>query len=133
FKSMPAVFVDSVSNTLLHLLLQKYASESLGVESEMVLPSFRQSAIICTHFKKGKDILLSRTEPKGNDSGWFFGCLYPDHDHQATGNLQRVSLYEAAVSVDDRIIPYLGLPAGIEVHLNDSNPKFLRNDEALAV
>src|SRR6185436_8164843 len=44
FQSMPIVFVDSVSNTLLHLLIQKSVAESLGLDQELSLPSLLQSS-----------------------------------------------------------------------------------------
>src|SRR6516162_7712802 len=47
FKSMPINFVDSVSNTILHLFLQKFVAESLGLENEIDISSLRHSAIMC--------------------------------------------------------------------------------------
>jgi len=133
FKSMPVVFVDNVSNTLLHLLLQKSVNESLGLENELVLLPLSHTGIICTRFRKRGDMVLTRQLPKQNDSGWFFGCFSSDHDHQAVESLQRMSLYEAAVALDDRIIPYLALPAGIQVLINSSGPRFLRNGKELSI
>src|SRR4051795_7899758 len=41
FQSLPVRFVDSVSNTLLHLFIQKSVAESLGLDGELALPSLR--------------------------------------------------------------------------------------------
>jgi hypothetical protein len=133
FKSMPASFSDNVSITLLHLLLQKSVNESLGLENEMLLSSLQHSAIVCTDFGTTKGVTLSRTNPTGNDSGWFCGCDNGEHDHQSVENLRRISLYEAAVALDDRIIPYLALPAGILISLVGSHPRFFLNDKELSI
>jgi len=133
FKSMPARFVDNVSLTLLHLLLHKSVNESLGLEDEMALSSLQHSAIVCTDFGVSKKIVLSRTAMKGTDSGWFFGCDNCGHDHQSILNLRRVSLYEAAVSLDDRIIPYLALPPAIVISVSSSQSHFFLNDKELSV
>ncbi len=124
FKSMPIHFADSISKTLLHLFLQKSVAQSLGLEDKPNLPSLRQSAIVCTEFGTSKKIFLSRVASEGNDSGWFFGCDGTDHDHQRKENLRKVSLYEAAAVLDGRVIPYLGLPEGIEINIGTSAPSF---------
>jgi hypothetical protein len=133
FKSMPTVSVDNVSNTLLHLLLQKSVNESLGLENELLFAPLNHRAIICHQFKGSKDIVLTRIAPKKNDSGWFFGCSDSNHNHQVVENLQRISVYEAAVSFDDRIIPYLALPAGIQILINNSRPRFFYNHKELPI
>jgi hypothetical protein len=130
FKSMPMVFVDSVSKTLEHTLEQKSVVESLGLEARLDLPLLTKSATMCTNFGTTPEILLSRTSPMGFDSGWFFGCAKTEHDHQSGDNFRRLSLYEAAVRLDERIIPYLGLPSGVEILIKNEVPRFsFRNKE----
>jgi hypothetical protein len=124
FRSMPIKFVDSVSNTLFHMLLQKGAAESLDLDDKLDLPPLRHSAIICTNFGTTTEIFLSRTAFAGSDSGWFFGCAHLGHDHQSSENLRRISLYEAAVRFNEQILPYLGLPIGMEIHAGDTVPRF---------
>lgn len=130
FKSLPIKFVDSVSLTLSHLRVQKSVAESLGLENEINFSSLRHSAIVCNQFTAG-DFILSREKPTGSDSGWFFGCLDNNHDHNSAENLRRASLYEAALRHNERIIPYLALPHGIIATVNDKAPTFLRNGEIL--
>src|SRR6516164_1603574 len=83
FHSMPVRFVDSVSNTLRHLFVQKGVAESLGLDRELALPSLSDSAIVCTEFGSTEGFVMSRVSPKTRDSGWFFGCDNPAHDHQS--------------------------------------------------
>src|SRR5439155_18088238 len=60
FQSMPVRFVDGVSNTLLHLFLQKSVAESLGLVGELAPPSLRDSAIVCTEFGSTEGFVMSR-------------------------------------------------------------------------
>jgi hypothetical protein len=133
FLSMPVRFVDNVSNTLRHLLLQKSVSESLDFKDEMQIPSLRAGAIICTKFGATNGFVMSRVEPQAADSGWFFGCDNASHDHQSTNNLRRVSLYEAAIRHEDRIIPFLGLPPDIFVGFGGPVPYFSRGERELVI
>jgi hypothetical protein len=63
FKSMPIIFVDNVSRTLSHLLIQKSVNESLGLENEICFPWLLHSAIVCTDFRAGKGLHMSRVKP----------------------------------------------------------------------
>jgi hypothetical protein len=132
-KSFPVKFVDSVTHTLTHLRFQKMVAESIGVANELSFPALNQSAITCNWFKEHIGIFMDRLKPKDSDSGWFIGCDDPNHDHQDQNNLQRKSLYELVVRHDRNIIPYLGLPAGISVHVRDSVPSFHRGEKQLAI
>ncbi len=133
FQSMPVRFVDGVSNTLLHLFLQKSVAESLGLVGEIALPSLRDSAIICTEFGSTDGFVMSRVAPKAADSGWFFGCDSAAHDHQSPDVLRRVSLYEAVTRHDDRTIPFLGLPPDTFVGFGGAVPYFSRGETELAI
>ena len=133
FQSMPVKFVDSVSNTLLHLFLQKSVAESLGLGEELALPSLRDSAIVCTEFGSTEGFVMSRVTPKAADSGWFFGCDSDAHDHQSPHCLRRVSLYETATRHDARTIPFLALPPGSFVGFGGAVPYFSRGETELAI
>jgi hypothetical protein len=133
FKTMPVRFVDSVSNTLLHLFLQKSAAESLVLADQLAVPSLRDSAIVCTDFGSADGFVMSRGVPKAADSGWFLGCDKEAHNHQSPNNLCRVSLYEAAVRRDARIVPFLGLPSEVFVGFGRGVPYFSRGDTELAI
>jgi hypothetical protein len=133
FRALPVRFVDSVSNTLLHLFLQKSVAESLGLGAELNLPSLRQSAIVCTDFGRSESFIMNRVSPKDSDSGWFFGCTSEAHDHDAAASLRRVSLYEAAAILDSRTIQFLGLPPDISVAFDGKAPYFFRDGTDLAI
>jgi hypothetical protein len=133
FQSMPMRFVDGVSNTLLHLLLQKSVIESLDLEGEIAIPSSCDSAIICTEFGSTEGFVMSRVTPKPTDSGWFIGCNRQAHDHQLAEVLRRVSLYEAAICHEDRTIPFLALPPDIFVEFGGHAPYFSRGERELVI
>lgn len=133
FQNMPIRFVDDVSNTLLHLFLQKSAAQSLELFDELTLPSLLESAIICTAFGSTEGFGMSRTDPEGVHSGWFFGCDDPTHDHQTHENLRCISLYEAAVFKDDRIVPFLALPPDTYVGFGHGAPYFSRGGKELGI
>jgi hypothetical protein len=63
FRSMPVRFVDSVTNTLFHLLLQKWVAESLGLVEELEIPQLQASALICTEFGRTDGFVMCRVEP----------------------------------------------------------------------
>jgi hypothetical protein len=130
-RAMPVVWVESVSSTLAHLRLQKDVVESVLAASALTFPSMRQSAIICTRLGNRDHLVLERTQPKAADSGWFFGCRDKDHDHNDATELRCVSLYEAAVSYAPQIIPYLALPPGVLIALENDAPAIFHNGEAL--
>jgi hypothetical protein len=133
FQSMPVKFVDSVSNTLRHLLLQKCVAESLGLAEEMTFSSLRDSAIVCAEFGSAEGFVMQRLAPKASNSGWFFGCDSQAHDHQSPDALRRISLYEAAALRDDRIIPFLALPPDIFVGFGGAVPYFSRGERELVI
>jgi hypothetical protein len=131
FKSMPMKFVDRVSTTLWHVLMQKLVTDSLGVENEINESSLQRSAIVCSDFGKGKGLFMERSIPSGHASGWFFGCADAAHDHHTKENLRLVSLYEAAVLLDGGVTPYLGLPPGISISFAAPIPRFFREKKEL--
>ena len=114
-KEIPIRFVNSMSNTVHHLRLQKDAAESIGAEP--CFPNIRQSALKCSKYDDNSDFFMERSEPAQNDSGWFFGCSNPKHDHNELSSLRRVSLYDLGCSRAD-IIPFLAFPPGCSIMIN---------------
>jgi hypothetical protein len=133
FQCIPMRFVDDVSKTLLHIMLQKSVAQSLGLEEELAIPSLLNSAIVCTEFGSTKGFVMNRATPKASDSGWFFGCDNEAHDHESPDTLRRVSLYEAVTRKDDRTIPFLGLPPDMFVGFGGVVPYFSREDTELVI
>jgi hypothetical protein len=121
FSSLPIVFVDSVSNTLHHTMLQKFVVESVASANEMEFPSMLQTCVVCSRFGDKGDLILERQEPSNSqDSGWLFGCQQSEHSHNSADELQVKSLYEAAACIDSRVIPFLALPIGFRIDLEKS-------------
>lgn len=130
-RSFPVNWQEGINITLVQLRTQKDVVESVLTAEDITFPSLRQSAIICSRLEQSQNIIMERCESKELDSGWFFGCQLKDHDHNNIADLQRVSLYEAAVRFAPQIVPYLALPAGILVALKDGVPVIYRNGEPL--
>jgi hypothetical protein len=119
---IPIAWIDSVTHTLRHLRAQRDVCESVLPSDLMNFPSLRQSAIVCSRLRDAETFMMSREEPTlETDSGWFCGCK-GEHDHQDPDELTRVSLYEAAVCYQQRIIPYLALPAGTLLSAGNGAP-----------
>lgn len=121
-RSFPIAWTDSVTATLTHLRLQKDTCASVFSDESLCFPSILESAIICKRFGKSHEFMMDRTETSNRVSGWFFGCLEKDHDHQNTDQLDCVSLYAAATSYHGGIIPFVALPVGTLVTVQNKIP-----------
>lgn len=128
----PVVWQESVSRTLADLRMQKDVVESVLDAADMAIPSMRQSAIVCTRFGEDDNIVMERRAPDGTVSGWFFGCIADDHDHNDVAELKRVSLYEAVVCCSRLILPFLALPEGTLISMQIGVPFIILNDEQLS-
>jgi hypothetical protein len=111
--NVPIKFVPSVTSTVVHLRQQKDVADSLSLSESLAIPVINQSAIVCSRLESGLGV-MSRQPGEGSDSGWFLGCGDPGHDHNDSGELRRVSLYEAACAVRASI-KFFALPPGIEI------------------
>lgn len=114
FASVPIRWVDCVDRTLLHLRHQRDVAESVGMLDELAPPSIRSSAVVCSRYATSAAFGMRRTEPAEADSGWFVGCLDPDHDHTNPRRLGRVSLYELVLH-RPAAMAFLALPPGCAV------------------
>jgi hypothetical protein len=130
--SFPIRFIDSVTQTLRYLSLQRFVAESVGLQNEIDFSSLMQCATICNWLKENNGVFLDRIIPDGNVSGWFIGCDDPKHDHNDGVNLELKSLYEIVTRYDASILPYLALPPGVSVNLK-SFPRICRNGRPLEV
>jgi hypothetical protein len=114
FQGIPMNFVNSVTQTLIHLRLQKSVLESLSSDNTLAFPSQLQSCLICRNLYDRAEFIMERFEISGNDSGWYLGCNDAAHDHNQPENLKRISLYEVACYRPD-CIPFLALPSETSV------------------
>jgi hypothetical protein len=93
--SMPIKWIPGITHTLRQKMLQVFMLDSVALRHEMQIPIILQSLIACTRYTDS-DFFMSRSESTNeSDSGWFVGCRDHRHDHNDTGNLRCVSLYEA--------------------------------------
>ena len=119
---LPVQWRDSVTHTLLHLRLQRDTFASYFSSADPSFPSMVESRLVCSRLDATTMPMLSRFDPAGHDSGWWFGCADPAHDHNDPGELRRVSLFEAIVTVNACPLPWLAMPPGVAVDL--SSPRF---------
>lgn len=130
FVEIPINFVDSVTQTLVQLRLQKSVAESIGLEDQITFPSLRQSCLICTRVKDRGDFMMERFDPSKHDSGWYMGCVDEDHNHNDPRNLQRVSLYDVTRGMLS-CVPFLPLPPKIQVEVKNNNFNLRYNGESI--
>jgi len=128
FRSMPAKWVQGLSTTLVHLALQKEIVASVLPVEELAIPGMRQSCVTCSRIGSEPGFYMDRSDARGEDSGWFFGCLKQDHDHQARNNLISMSLYEAVVRRVRAALPFLAMPPGSLVLLDVGRRSVSRYD-----
>jgi hypothetical protein len=130
FLEIPINFVDSVTQTLVQLRLQKSVAESIGFEDQITFPSLRQSCLICSRVKDRGDFVMEHFEAHKNDSGWYMGCVDADHNHNNPQNLKRVSLYDAACGML-MCVPFLPLPQGVLVQIKGGGFSIAYNGKTL--
>ena len=131
FDSTPLAWVDCVTLTLRHLWFQKEVAASVAQAPNF--PSYRQSAVVCSRLRGASAFVMHRDEPTNLDSGWFIGCYDDDHDHQDVTQLSSASLYEVAVSWDQRFIAYAALPENCYVVAGEGPPVITMEDKLLTV
>lgn len=133
FVSLPVNFVTGVSQSLHHLFVQKSVADTAGLNNKLDIPSLRMSVIVCSKFSAKGPQFLSRTEQQDNDSGWFFGCVDPSHDHSSMAELSCVSLYQAALKYGFDPMAYLGLPSGTDVVVAGHSVEIYRDGQPLQI
>ena len=127
FQRVPVAWVESVTQTLRHIWYQKEVAASVALAPDF--PSYRQTAIVCTRLRDSPVLFMHRDESSDPDSGWFIGCYDDGHDHQDAAQLVSVSLFEAAVSWDQRFIGYAALPAGCYVVAGQGGPPVITMED----
>lgn len=131
FSSFPIEWVDTVTQTLLDLRVQKDVCESYFAVQQALFPSLRDSAIVCTRLAGSSRIVMDRQHAESPDSGWFIGCRGDQHDHNDPEELARVSIYEAVVS-NPRARMFLALPLGTTLEADESTISVYSGDSLIA-
>jgi hypothetical protein len=131
--SLPIEWHESVTPAIAHLRLHNDVAESVGLRESVDFASMRQSCFVCSRADQASSIFMERAQPSSaTDSGWFIGCTDDNHDHQRDSEVILVSLFEAG-NMDDRVIPYLALPAGASVDLGPSVPGIFYRGSPVAI
>lgn len=109
----PDGWTTDLGPALMRVWLQQEVARS--VELTVAFPHVLSTAVICKQATKPLDgYFLSRTAPTAaQDSGWFVGCIDPEHDHQTAEALTLVTLLTLShqhPALDD----LLGLPPGTD-------------------
>ena len=115
FISVPAQYIDSVTNTLCHLRWQRSCASALGIDQALTIPTMDQTAAICPGVRKAAHFVMERHNACLPSSGWTIGCVEPVHDHAHGSDMVRASLYEIVTRFHRAIAAFLALPAGTKV------------------
>jgi len=129
----PIWWIDSVNHCLIHRRLQRGVCASVGYQNDVDYPSSLHEAWVSQCFGDTDGFGMRRLAADEPGSGWLFSCDAPDHDHADTSSCTRMQLYEVAVGIEPRAIPYLALPVGTTVELRAEGPTITANGEQLEV
>jgi hypothetical protein len=135
FAEFPINWVPDIHQTLMHLRIQTYTAESVGLKEEQDHPSILQSAIVCNQLRNGSRLFMERTPHRTDtsDSGWSVLCSDSKHDHQDGSLLSRVSLY-AAFLQHRGLSSFVSLPEGSKVLEHQGGlPHIFLNDRPLEI
>jgi hypothetical protein len=134
---VPDQWTRGVSRTLIATRLQRDVCDSFSLPAELVdFPSFAHDSIVCDELDPEGALRLHRLAPLADhDSGWFFACQHPGHDHDDARTLAHDSLYVHACRFQ-AVLPFLALPIGSSVLLAEDGvvqEAYGPGDVALAV
>jgi hypothetical protein len=129
----PEWWIDSVNHSLIHRRLQRSVCASLVLTAGPEFPSSEQTAFVCDRFGDSNGFVMRREDAEGNHSGWVFGCDSRKHAHGDLSASTKVPLYEVAVGIEPRVIPYLALPSGISATIRPKGPSFKLRGKAIAI
>ncbi|MGO4157475.1 immunity protein Imm33 domain-containing protein [Cupriavidus sp. YAF13] len=116
-KVVPVQFVDSVTETLLHLRTQKDVVESLVPLVAPDFPSLLQSVVVHANFKTARRVLLSRGLVQDTDSGWWLSDLDDPEGAQDPARFLKTSLYQLGVDRPD-LIKFFAVPSDLQVAID---------------
>jgi hypothetical protein len=129
----PEWWIDTVNHSLLHRRLQRSICASLAETQGPEYPSSEQLALMCDRFGDTDFFTMRRDEAEEPHSGWLFLCDSKDHDHDDSSLFTKAPLFEVAVGIDPRVLPYLALPTGVSVSVGPNGPSFAKDGEPLAI
>ncbi len=113
FCGAPLRYVNSVDAALRHLRAQDELLERVGLAGFAARPSLAHAARVCPHLTS-RGMVLDRSEPDADDSGWMVTCASTDEDHEVT----LTGVYELVCRFP-HLVDFLALPAGSTVACTD--------------
>lgn len=116
-KVVPIQFVESVSQTLLHLRTQQNLVQSLVPSVDPEFPSLRQSVVVHPSYKTACRILLSRGPIQDTDSGWWLSDLDDPEGVNDPARFFRISLYQLGIDRPD-LIKFFAVPTDLQVAID---------------
>jgi hypothetical protein len=129
----PEWWIESVNHSLIHRRLQLAVGASVEGIGGVQFPSSEDSAWVFDCFGNTDGLAMQRFVHDEDQSGWSFTCDSPDHDHGDESLRSQKSLFEVAVGVDPRVIPYLALPPGVTVTVRAAGPSFFLDDHPAGI
>ncbi|MEI6235206.1 MAG: hypothetical protein WCT04_19280 [Planctomycetota bacterium] len=119
-KSFPIEYVPGANVAIQHMMMQLFALDSFGIQrAHMLVPNMHQTVMTCDRFATAPVFFMTRNEPINHtgDTGWYMGCMAPDHDHDTRENLELTTLYDAFLKRND-IYQWLIFPTEAKIFLN---------------
>jgi hypothetical protein len=115
-KSLPIVFVDSVTHTIRDLRAQKDTVESVLPPGSMQFPTLRHSLVVRGNYVNAQRLMLMRLAPHdATDSGWRLSDL--DESSEAPEAFARISLYQLGLDRPE-LVKFFALPQGVQIALD---------------
>ena len=122
--SLPIEYIRGANAAIRHMMVQLFTLDSFAIErARMLIPNMRQTVMVCDRFATAPIFFMTRNDPIAHqeDTGWYMGCMDPDHDHDTRENLNCITLYEAFLKRND-IHPWLIFPTDTKIFLNRKDP-----------
>ncbi len=136
FRSPTVEYVPGANAAIRHMMVQLFTLDSFGIErARMMMPNMRQTVMACERFADAPIFFMTRNEPINHtdDSGWYMGCMDPDHDHNTHETLDCLTLYEAVLKRSD-IAQWIMLPTEAKVFLSPNGaPKVWIGEDRCAL
>lgn len=131
-RAFPIEYTPGANAAIRHMMVQLFTLDSFGIErARMLIPKMRETVMVCDRFADAPVFFMTRNDPINHtgDTGWYMGCMDPEHDHDTREHLECISLYEAVLKRSD-IAQWIVLPTEAKVFLNrDDAPKVWLGDE----
>lgn len=134
FVDMPIQWVNSVTKTTQHLLVQQFTAESVGLSELLDPPSMLDLALVCKRIGEDKSAFFVERVTEDVDfptqTGWFVECRLEDCCLVKKGQYYIASLYELATK-NPAVIKFLALPRGISVEVSGNQVEFMYMEKPL--